>query len=105
MSDSAHFDETSLFRQSWTVYDAICHENYMFHRELYACVAEILRLRREQGAYSILDLGCGSARFLSSCLRAAPPLSYTGVDLSAAALEEARGYLTRIPKLGSSFEV
>ncbi|MCA9312686.1 MAG: methyltransferase domain-containing protein [Phycisphaerales bacterium] len=99
MAESAPPDEISLFRQSWTLYDAITHENYMFHRELYACVADMLRQRRAQGDYSILDLGCGSARFLSPCLRAAPPESYVGVDLSAVALDEARGYLEGVPSV------
>ncbi len=100
MPESTFGDETSLFRQSWTLYDAITHENYMFHRELYASVAGLLLRLRGRGAYSMLDLGCGSARFLSPCLHAAPPESYVGVDLSAVALDEAQGYLQGLAGVG-----
>ncbi len=89
-------DNTALFRKAWTLYDAISEKNYMFHREIYAHVAELLQQRHAQGPYHLLDLGCGNARFLAPCLQAAPPASYDGVDLSASALEEARTYLKGI---------
>lgn len=86
-------DHASLFRKSWTLYDALTAENYMFHRELYAGVAEILEKRRATGPYKMLDLGCGNARFLAPCLRRVPAARYDGVDLSAAALAEGVSYL------------
>lgn len=89
-------DETSLFRKTWTLYDAISEKNYMFHREIYARVSDLLRQRRE---YSLLDLGCGNARFLAPCLHAHPPASYDGVDLSAVALEEAALKLSGLPNM------
>jgi len=94
MSQSlAQDDNTALFRKAWTLYDAITEQNYMFHREIYAHVAGLLRQRHAQGGYTLLDLGCGNARFLAPCLKAAPPAAYDGVDLSAGALDEARDYL------------
>ncbi len=89
-------DETALFRQSWSLYDAISERNYMFHREIYDHVTELLCQRHQSSSYHILDLGCGNARFLAPCLKAAPPASYDGVDLSASALAEARGYLEEV---------
>lgn len=89
-------DNTALFRKAWTLYDTISEKNYMFHREIYADVARLLQQRHAQGAYHLLDLGCGNARFLAPCLKTAPPASYDGVDLSASALEEARTYLSGI---------
>ena len=86
-------DEISLFRASWSLYDAISEKNYMFHRELYAHVADLLRQRHQNGPYTLLDLGCGNARFLAPCLQAAPPARYEGIDLSEAALSEAPSYL------------
>lgn len=86
-------DHTTLFRRSWSLYDAITAENYMFHRELYGEVATILSQQGCSGDYTLLDLGCGNARFLVPCLRDAPPGSYTGVDLSPVALTEAQDYL------------
>lgn len=90
-------DNTAFFRKAWTLYDAISERNYMFHREIYAHVTELLKQRHAQGPYHLLDLGCGNARFLAPCLQAAPPESYDGVDLSASALNEARTYLNGIP--------
>lgn len=84
---------TSIFTRSWSVYDLITRYNYMFHQELYAEVHAVLRLRYDRGPYSLLDLGCGNARYLASCLKQYPPLVYEGVDLSETALGEAREYL------------
>lgn len=86
-------DHTTLFRTSWSIYDAIAAENYMFHREIYALVTGRLHDRAAAGSYTLLDLGCGNARFLAPSLRSAPPERYTGVDLSPTALAEARDYL------------
>lgn len=96
---SSRDDHTTLFRQSWSLYDAIAAENYMFHREIYARVAGLLEDRAARGPYSILDLGCGNARFLAPCLQSSPPESYTGVDLSSVALEEAATYLKDVPRV------
>ncbi|MBE2282311.1 MAG: class I SAM-dependent methyltransferase [Prosthecobacter sp.] len=92
----AQDDETALFRKSWTLYDALSEKNYMFHREIYQLVEELLKQRHQQGPCRLLDLGCGNARFLAPCLRAAPPATYHGVDLSASALDEARDYLREV---------
>lgn len=94
-----HEDETTLFRKSWTLYDAITAENYMFHREIYSLVADVLRQRHAAGPYAVLDLGCGNARFMAPCFESAPPARYDGVDLSATALEEARNYLRGLEKV------
>lgn len=88
---------TALFRRSWSLYDLITERNYMFHRELYADVARLLRERAQMGPYRMLDLGCGNARFLAPCLKASPPLTYTGIDLSESALAEAQIWLSALP--------
>lgn len=87
-------DQITLFRQSWTLYDSISEMNYMFHREIYAHVTALLSQRHAGGPYSLLDLGCGNTRFIAPCLRTATPSRYAGVDLSEAALKEAREYLS-----------
>ena len=92
-------DETTLFRQSWTLYDSISEMNYMFHRELYAHLARMLSQRRASGPYSLLDLGCGNSRFIAPCLKASTPHHYAGVDLSEAALTEARVHLRDLEKV------
>ena len=87
--------ETELFRNSWSLYDAITDRNYMFHRELYGTLGRVLGARDASPA-SLLDLGCGNARFLAPCLRAMKLSRYTGVDLSATALDEATDHLAGI---------
>jgi cyclopropane fatty-acyl-phospholipid synthase-like methyltransferase len=78
------------------VYDLITAYNYMFHREIYAKITDLLKLRKDQNQYQLLDLGCGNVRFLAPGLLQSPPAYYEGVDLSEAALEEARGYLAKL---------
>jgi SAM-dependent methyltransferase len=90
-------EEVALFRSHWSLYDAITENNYMFHREIYALVGRELAAGHPNGGAAILDLGCGNTRFLAPYLRATPPRRYVGVDLSATALEEARGYLDGLP--------
>lgn len=92
-------DETALFRTSWGLYDALSEKNYMFHREIYAIIAGMLHQRRQHGSYSMLDLGCGNTRFLAPCLKSALPSRYDGVDLSQAALDEARHYLSGLENI------
>ena len=90
---SSRHEETALFRSNWSLYDAICEHNYMFHREIFELVGKEIQSRQRAGGLAILDLGCGNARHLAPCLRSAPPRRYVGVDLSAAALEEAETHL------------
>lgn len=88
---------TTIFTRSWSLYDLLTEYNYMYHREIYAGIEGLLRLRGDQGQYHLLDLGCGNARYIAPCLRGASPATYEGVDLSEAALTEARGYLAELP--------
>jgi len=90
-------ESTTIFARSWSLYDLITEHNYMFHQEIYAGVGRLLRLRDDAGRYRLLDLGCGNARYLAPCLKQSPPMVYEGVDLSEAALIEARDYLTGLP--------
>lgn len=82
----------AIFQKSWSIYDTLAEKNYMNHREIYA---EVEAWWGKWGGkpYSVLDLGCGNARFLAPCLKKHPPAMYTGVDLSAVALQEAKGHL------------
>ncbi|PXW85183.1 SAM-dependent methyltransferase [Nitrosomonas sp. Nm84] len=93
-------ESTTIFTRSWSLYDLITEHNYMFHQEIYAGVGRLLGLREDVGRYRLLDLGCGNARFLAPCLQQSPPAIYEGVDLSEAALTEARGYLADLPGSG-----
>ncbi|SCY55749.1 class I SAM-dependent methyltransferase [Nitrosospira sp. Nsp13] len=90
-------ETTAIFTRSWSLYDLLTEYNYMFHREIYRKIEDILKLRGDQGHYRLLDLGCGNARYLAPCLKQAVPVIYEGVDLSEAALAEASGYLAELP--------
>lgn len=90
-------ESTTIFTRSWSLYDLITEHNYMFHQEIYAGVGRLLSLREDTERYRLLDLGCGNARYLAPCLKQSPPAVYEGVDLSEAALIEARGYLADLP--------
>lgn len=92
-----HAESTAIFTRSWSLYDLITEHNYMFHREIYRSVEDLLGERSDQGHYRLLDLGCGNARYMAPCLKRVPPKIYEGVDLSEAALTEAREYLAELP--------
>jgi SAM-dependent methyltransferase len=88
---------TTIFRNSWSLYDLITKHNYMFHEELYAQVEALVEQRGSARQYQLLDLGCGNTRYLAPCLKRFPPALYEGVDLSEPALMEARKYLSDLP--------
>lgn len=90
-------ESSTLFKQSWSLYDLITKHNYMFHNEIYRDVGGLLGLREDHGRYRLLDLGCGNARYLAPCLKQFPPASYEGVDLSETALAEAHDHLAECP--------
>jgi len=93
MNSSLEPAPTAIFTRSWSLYDLLTTYNYMFHREIYAEVKDLLARRADGGKYRLLDLGCGNARYLAPCLAQTPPAAYEGVDLSPTALAEARTYL------------
>jgi len=78
-----------FFLATWQVYRKIVDGNYMYHREIFS---EILNLLRK-GAHrqpTILDLGCGDAGTIRPILEQTPFSSYTGADAAQPALEIAK---------------
>jgi SAM-dependent methyltransferase len=92
-----NLESTTIFTRSWSLYDLITEHNYMFHREIYSVVEDLLGNRDDAGSCCLLDLGCGNARYLAPSLKRLSPRVYEGVDLSEAALGEAREYLAGLP--------
>ena len=90
-------EPAAIFTRSWSLYDLITAPNYMFHREIYTGVGELLGWRAGRGEYRLLDLGCGNTRYLAPYMKRYPPSVYEGVDLSETALAEAREYLAGLP--------
>ena len=89
-------EPTTIFTRSWSLYDLLTEHNYMFHHEIYSGIRDLLELRNDKEHYRLLDLGCGNARYLAPCLKRSSPALYEGVDLSGAALAEAREYLAEL---------
>ena len=77
------------FFNAWEIYGEVVARNYMFHHELFA---EVGRTVGElfPTPFSVLDLGCGSARHISQALRGRNVSRYIGYDLSDVALAHAR---------------
>lgn len=86
-------ESVSLFRTSWSLYDAVVEGNCMFHAEFTSLLGSRITALTERGTYRLLDLGCGNARCLAPVLSGHPPASYHGIDLSESALAEAKEYL------------
>ena len=76
-----------LFRD-WDLYSRIVHHNWMRHVEVSDCVAE--RLAVLDRPLRVMDLGCGDGQLSRRGLRSTRLAAYTGVDLSAGALETLR---------------
>jgi SAM-dependent methyltransferase len=84
MRDAAKFfDQVSFYEQ-------VLDRDYMFHNAIYRGVAVFLADHFGDRPFSVLDLGCGSARHFSRALAGRKIQSYTGYDLSEPALLQAR---------------
>jgi ubiquinone/menaquinone biosynthesis C-methylase UbiE len=89
---STHND---FFNNQWEVYQKICSQNYMEHRQFSESLNKFLTSYFQKG-FSMLDLGCGDASFTSYALLNTTVSSYTGIDLSSAALDIANVNMTRL---------
>ena len=85
---------TALFKQ-WQVYKSIIDHDCMRHREIHAAIRAYVKACYPQ-RFSLLDLGCGDAGGISHTFMGTPLARYTGVDASAAALQEARRQLVSV---------
>ena len=82
-------DGIKQFFDTWSIYDEVLERNYMFHAEMFAEVRRIIAGRFGQRPFSVLDLGCGSARHVAQALHGSAVQRYVGYDLSGAALAHA----------------
>jgi len=88
--------QAAKFFQVWDTYAKVVAANYMFHREIGAAIRAALAARFGARAFSILDLGCGDAATFAPLLEGLAVKSYSGVDLSEAALARAAKNLARL---------
>jgi SAM-dependent methyltransferase len=74
----------------WSAYDRVLDYNHMFHDEIFNDVRRLLADRYEDRPFTVLDLGCGSARHLARALEDRRVGRYVGYDLSDLALSHAK---------------
>jgi ubiquinone/menaquinone biosynthesis C-methylase UbiE len=89
MSNRQHEPSQAIFQQEWRIYRTLVDENYLFHREAYACLHQIL-VEDVRHPFRFLDIACGDATASVDTLTGTRLDHYYGIDLSAAALELAR---------------
>ena len=70
-------------------------------RQVLAPIADYMR-DRDQRRMHLADIACGTGRFLEQGLEVYPRLEVTGIDLSAAYLDEARDHLRGIGRARSA---
>jgi len=83
------------FFDHWNLYHKIMEHNYMSHRQVYGVLRRFLRKRFAGKPFTLLDLGCGDAEFMSAALSGTRVRAYTGVDLSKVSLTFAKRNLRR----------
>jgi SAM-dependent methyltransferase len=84
------------FFDHWATYQKAMDLNYLAHREVYARL-ELFIGGHLQQPFSLFDLGCGDAGFISRVLGRACVARYHGVDLSAPAVEKAKKNMAAVP--------
>ena len=78
----------AAFFQGWQLYQSVVQNNLMEHREIGTALRSVFESIDTE--FSVLDLGCGDSSMAIKALEGLRVSSYTGVDLTAPALEIAR---------------
>lgn len=78
----------AAFFQGWQLYQSVVQSNCMEHREIGTALRSVFE--SIDGEFSVLDLGCGDSSMAIKALEGLRVSRYTGVDLTAPALEIAR---------------
>ena len=93
----AHPTVEEFFESAWATYAAILDNNYMCHREIFDALGSCLASHHDGRPFSLIDLGCGDARFIAKALRGTAIGRYVGCDIADTALAEAVRQLTALP--------
>jgi SAM-dependent methyltransferase len=86
---------SAVFEREWRTYRKMVDNNYLFHREAYACLREIVT-REVARPFRFLDVACGDASATVAALTGTAVTHYRGIDLSGEALEIAAQNLARL---------
>ncbi|MEZ5536222.1 MAG: class I SAM-dependent methyltransferase [Thiolinea sp.] len=77
------------FHSKHEIFRHAIEENYMAHHEIHTAIQQHLGSVYDK-PFSVLDLGCGDAYFISKALHSTLTKRYTGIDQSAETLQAAR---------------
>ena len=91
----ARTTDQSVFLRGWQTYRKVLDNNYMFHREVYDCLRQVILANAPVG-YRFLDVACGDASASAKALTGTPVEHYYGIDISGPALEIAQRELAHI---------
>jgi 2-polyprenyl-3-methyl-5-hydroxy-6-metoxy-1,4-benzoquinol methylase len=80
----------SIFEKNWQIYQKIIANNYMLHKDIAEYTSKYLNQISNESAINMLDLGCGDAKQIANQLGGLNIKSYTGIDMSDAALQFAQ---------------
>lgn len=85
----------AMFQADWDTYRKLVENNFLSHREAYATLHREL-LRHYPHPFHFLDIACGDASASAAAVRGTAVRAYTGIDLSALALDLATGNLAHL---------
>jgi SAM-dependent methyltransferase len=88
-------DGRVLFEREWATYRRLVDNNYLFHREAYDRLRQVL-LADRPAPFRFLDIACGDAGESVRALAGTAVSSYCGIDLCGPALELAQLNLTTL---------
>jgi len=89
-------DSAAIFQNEWQVYRKVVDNNYLFHREAYGVLRDVLR-EEMPAPFRFLDVACGDASATVGALAGTQVAHYRGIDLSEPALDLARTALRALP--------
>lgn len=97
-----------FFDEHWKAYQKVVDHDYLGHQALYGAAHDLLAGRFSR-PFSLLDLGCGDARYTRLAVGGTQLARYHGVDLSEVAIAQARVNLQELSgaktfSLGNAFQ-
>jgi SAM-dependent methyltransferase len=93
--DTADASTIAVFQSEWDTYRKAMENNFLFHREAYARLHEIL-VRDFPRPFEFLDIACGDASASAGALIGTEIAKYTGIDFSPLALSLAEKNLAAL---------
>lgn len=83
--DTADASTIAVFQAEWDTYRKAVENNFLFHREAYARLHEVIT-RDFARPFEFLDIACGDASASAGALTGTAVSKYTGIDFSPLAL-------------------